>query len=277
MSVNVTEEALQPRQLSIAGTILRWPAFAGYLERFALPVLTAAAGLVAWEFLVRFYDVPPSLLPPPSAVYERLFEAYPIILDHSIPTMVESALGFVLATVLGIVLAIALTYSRLFNSAVYPSVVVFQLIPKIALAPLFVVWLGIGMESRLAFALFISFFPIVIATQAGLRSTPPDMLRLCRALTATNWQIFASVRLPYAVPYIFSGMKIAVTFAIIGVIVGEFITAQKGLGYIIIFASSQADTALILAAILVLCIIGLAFFALVGLAERLAARWYGPA
>lgn len=274
MTMNVADGALRLRSTRAAW---RFGRAAACIERFALPVATAAGGILLWEALVRFYQLPVSLLPAPSVVCARLLETYPIVLEHAVPTTVESALGFLLATVLGIGLAIALTYSRVFNAAIYPSVVFFQLIPKIALAPLFVVWLGIGMESRLAFAVFISFFPIVIATEAGLRSTPADMLRLCRALTATNWQVFASVRLPYAVPYIFSGMKIAVTFAIIGVIVGEFITAQKGLGYIIIFASSQADTALILAAIFVLCVIGLGLFGLVAAAERLAARLYGPA
>ncbi len=247
-----------------------------FAKRLALPVGTALAGLLIWELLVRSLQLPVSLLPAPSAVLARLLETWPMLLAQAVPTALESLLGFLIATALGILLAIGLTYSRLFNSAVYPSVIFFQLIPKIALAPLFVVWLGIGTESRLAFAVFISFFPVVIATETGLRATPPDMLRLCRALTATNWQVFTSIRLPYAVPYIFSGMKIAVTFAIIGVIVGEFITAQRGLGYLIIFASSQADTALILAAIFVLCIVGLAFFAAVAMAEKMAIRWYGP-
>ncbi|HEX2885067.1 ABC transporter permease [Vineibacter terrae] len=254
----------------------RWrPMLLLFPERIILPVLTAAGLLLVWEIVVRHYEIPPALLPAPSQVGQRLWEVLPLLLEHSVPTTLESALGFVLASLLGVGLAILLTYSRLFAAAVYPTVVVFQLIPKIALAPLFVVWLGIEMQSRLAFAVFISFFPIVIATEAGLRNTPPDMLRLCKALTATGWQIFTSVRLPYAVPYIFSGMKIAVTFAIIGVIVGEFISAQKGLGYIIIFASSQADTALILAAIFVLCVVGLALFGAVAAAERLVVRRYG--
>lgn len=244
-------------------------------ERIVLPILAPAVLLLVWEWAVGYANVPPSLLPAPSAVFERLVQTWPLLIGHTVPTTVESVLSFALATVLGVGLAILTVYWRRFAIAMYPTIVFFQLIPKIALAPLFIVWLGIDMQSRLAFAVFISFFPIVIATETGLRSTPPDMLRLCTALTATGWQIFTAVRLPYAVPHIFSGMKIAVTFAIIGVIVGEFISAQKGLGYIIIFASSQADTALILAAIFLLCIVGLALFGAVALAERVARRWYG--
>ena len=147
-------------------------------------------------------------------------------------------------------------------------------IPKIALAPLFIVWLGIGSESRLAFSVFIAFFPIVIATLAGLDNVDRELIRLCRALRASEWQTFVHVRLPHAIPYIFSGMKVATTFAIIGVIVGEFITSQAGLGYLILFASAQAETALILAAILVLCIFGLIFYGLVAFAEVLTRRTF---
>jgi len=244
-------------------------------RQLLLPTGTTVAILLAWEIVVRAYAVPVSLMPAPSVIFARLMESRGAILAHTIPTATETVLSFLLATVLGIVLAIALTYSRTLKSAVYPGVVLFQLIPKVALAPLFVVWFGIGSESRLAFGVFIAFFPIVIATMAGLRDTPPDMLRLCRVLTATNWQMFMSVRMPYAVPHIFSGMKISVTFAIIGVIVAEFITAQRGLGYLIVVASSQADTPLILAAIFALCVVGLLLYGAVGLAEKIAARFYG--
>lgn len=246
-----------------------------FSERILLPVLTPMVLLLVWQWAVGYFNVPPSLLPAPTMVFGRLIQTFPLLLGHAIPTTIESVLAFAIATALGIGLAILIVYWRLFAISMYPTIIFFQLIPKIALAPLFIVWLGIDMPSRLAFAVFISFFPIVIATETGLRSTPPDMLRLCTALTATGWQVFTSVRLPYAVPHIFSGMKIAVTFSIIGVIVGEFISAQKGLGYIIIFASSQADTALILSAIFLLCAIGLALFGLVALAERVAHHRYG--
>ncbi|WPB57457.1 ABC transporter permease [Xylophilus sp. GOD-11R] len=248
---------------------------AGPMELVALPLFTVALLLGVWEILVRQYKVPVSLLPAPSAIGARLVETFPTLLQHTVPTTIETVASFALASVAGVMLAILLTYSRLVNSALYPSVVFFQLIPKVALAPLFIVWMGIGSPARLAFAVFIAFFPVVVATMAGLRDTPPDMLRLCRGLTATPWQVFTSVRLPYAVPHIFSGMKIAVTFSMIGVIVAEFISAQEGLGYLIVFASSQADTALILAAILVLCTMGLVLYALVVWAEKIALRLYG--
>jgi NitT/TauT family transport system permease protein len=180
---------------------------------------------------------------------------------------VESLVSFVISSILGVVLAGILSSSKILREAMYPNVVFFQLIPKIALAPLFVVWFGIGSESRIAFSVFISFFPVVVATLAGLDNVDRELLKLCKALRASEWQVFRDVRVPFAIPYMFSGMKIATTFAIIGVIVGEFVTSQAGLGYLILFASAQAETELIFAAITVLCAFGLVFYGLVAMAE----------
>jgi len=203
-----------------------------------LPIAFAISVLLLWEFLV---DSTKSqvILPSPMDIYQRTVSAWPFLLQHAVPTGIEAAIGFAMATVLGISLAVLLSYSKWAYAALYPNVIFFQLIPKIALAPSSSSWLGIGSSSRLAFSMFIAFFPVVIATLTGLRSTPPDMLRLCKALTARSWQVFLSVRFPYALPHIFSGLKIAVTFAIIGVIVGEFITAQAGLGYLILLPPAR--------------------------------------
>jgi NitT/TauT family transport system permease protein len=245
------------------------------LRRLLLPLATIALVLGLWEYAVRAYRIAPALLPAPSAVAERLWTTLPFLLGQAVPTTLETLAGFALALVLGVALALLVSASRLAREALYPNVVFFQLIPKIALAPLFIVWLGIGSASRLTFAVFIAFFPVVIATLAGLEGVDRDLLRLCRAVGATSWRTYAHVRLPAAVPHIFAGAKIAVTFAMIGVIVGEFITAQAGLGYMILFAASQADMALIFAAISLLCAIGLVLYGLTVLAERLALRWYG--
>lgn len=240
-----------------------------------LPLLLATVVLLVWEFGVRLGGVPQVILPSPSAIAQVLFDKRTILLRHAVPTLLESAGGFALASILGIGLAVLLSYSRWAREALYPNLVFFQLIPKIALAPLFIIWLGIGSESRLAFSVFISFFPIVIATIAGFASVDKNMVRLCRSLTATEWQIFTSVKFPAALPYIFSGMKVAMTMAIIGVIIGEFITAQQGLGYLIVFATARADTVIAMAAIAVLCAGGLLLYGSVAAAEALANRRYG--
>jgi NitT/TauT family transport system permease protein len=244
------------------------------LRGIALPVALAAIVLVGWQLAVTLGHIPPVILPSPVSITKYIIDRYDILLMHAIPTTLESAAAFVLATLLGMALAIIITYSQIAREALYPNLVFFQLIPKIALAPLFIIWLGIGSQSRIAFSVFIAFFPIVIATTAGFANVDKGMLRLCRALTASEWQIFTSVRFPAALPHIFSGMKIAITLAIIGVIIGEFITAQAGLGYLIIFATARADTEISMAAIVVLCICGLLLYGLVALGETIANRFY---
>jgi NitT/TauT family transport system permease protein len=243
-------------------------------RQIALPIIAAGSVVLLWEVVVRLFKVPSVILPPPSEVWETFLRTYPLLLQHAVPTMVETVVGFVLAVVLGVALAVIITYSSTWRAALYPNLVLFQLIPKVALAPLFIVWLGIGMESRLFFALFIAFFPIVISMATGLTEVDRSLLRLCRSLTATEWQVFVNVRFPYSLPFLFSGMKIGITMAMIGVIVGEFITAQAGLGYLIVFATSRAETAVIMAAIGVLCALGLALYGLVLLGELGMKRWY---
>lgn len=239
-----------------------------------LPLGLAFIALALWQAGVMIWRVPAVILPSPISTLGYIVERYDILLAHAVPTTLESALGFALAVLLGIALAIVITYSTLAREALYPNLVFFQLIPKIALAPLFIIWLGIGTQSRVAFSVFIAFFPVVIATTAGFTSVDRSMLRLCRSLTATEWQIFTHVRFPSALPYIFSGMKVAITLAIIGVIIGEFITAQAGLGYLIIFATARADTEVSMAAIVVLCVCGLMLYGLVALGEMVANRFY---
>ena len=240
-----------------------------------LPLGFAVLATIAWEILCRVARISPLLLPPPSAVWTVLAENSEILFQHALPTTIETVVSFGLATVLGVALAVAITFSAWVREALYPNIVMFQLIPKIALAPLFIVWFGVGSRSCIVVAIFIAFFPVVVSTATGLVSAKPEVLLLCRSLTASEWQMFRLARFPYAMPFVFAGMKVGVTMAMIGVIVGEFITAQAGLGYIIMFASSAGETATVLAAIVLLCGIGLALFGLVALGELALQRWYG--
>ena len=240
-----------------------------------LPLGFAVLATGAWEILCRTARISPLLLPPPSAVWTVLSENYGLLLQQALPTTIETVVSFGLATLLGVALAVAITFSAWVREALYPNIVMFQLIPKVALAPLFIVWLGVGSKSCIVVAIFIAFFPIVVSTATGLVSANPEVLLLCRSLTASEWQMFRLARFPYAMPFVFPGMKVGVTMAMIGVIVGEFITAQAGLGYIIMFASSAGETATVLAAIVLLCGIGLALFGIVALGELAMQRWYG--
>jgi NitT/TauT family transport system permease protein len=233
----------------------------GRLRPVLLPIATAAAVMLAWQLLALALRIPAVILPTPSDIAGQLWRELPLLLHHAVPTTLDSLMSFALATGLGLGLAVAMTYSPLLRDTLYPNLILFQLVPKVALAPLFVVWLGISSESRVAFATFVSF---EVAT-----------LRLCRSLTATEWQSFVLVRFPFALPAIFSGMKIAMTMAVIGVIIGEFISAKAGLGFYILYLSSRMETASVFAALFVLCTIGAALFGAVALGEEFVRRSYG--
>jgi NitT/TauT family transport system permease protein len=269
--ISLVEGASLPAPATLAPRV-RLPR---HLASIVLPVGFACAVLVLWEVFVRWAKVPEAILPAPSLVWAQVSDHYALILKHAVPTTLETLLAFGISIPLGVLLAAVMTWSPAINKAIYPNVILFQLIPKIALAPLFIVWLGIGLPSRVTFSIFISFFPILVATAAGLQSVPRDMLRLCRSVGASDWQVLLSVRFPTALPYLFSGMKVAVTLAIIGIVVGEFIASQRGLGYLILFASSRQQTDLSMACILVLCVVGLALYGLVVLSERAFNRWFG--
>jgi NitT/TauT family transport system permease protein len=245
------------------------------LRPVILPLVTAAAALAVWQAIAAALHIPAVILPMPSEIGGELVGQLPVLLHHAMPTTLDSLIAFALATMLGVGVAITITYSPLLRDTLYPNLVLFQLVPKVALAPLFVVWLGIGSESRVVFAAFVSFFPIVISACVGFANTEASTLRLCRSLTASEWQSFVMVRFPFALPAIFSGMKIAMTMAVIGVIIGEFISAKAGLGFYVLYASSRMETAVIFAALFVLCIVGLALFGAVALAEELVRRSYG--
>jgi NitT/TauT family transport system permease protein len=259
-----------------AGTVRsrRYPV--RHLIRMAiLPIAAAAVFLIAWQAFVSLFGVRPTLLPAPSSIFQAIWTNRDLLIENAIPTTLESIGAFVLSVVLGGLLGVLLTYSSLAREALYPNVILFQLIPKVAVAPIFILWLGIGWESRVAIGLFIAFFPIVISTVAGLRFADPAILRLCASLAATRRQTFFKVQLPYALPILFNGMKISMTLAIIGIIVGEFITSQRGLGYILLFAGSRLETTIVMATLLVLCTVGLALYGLVALAEQVIMKRYG--
>jgi NitT/TauT family transport system permease protein len=262
--------------------VLRLPAIPlrPWLRRIAwrpvlLPLLFAAVVLLAWQVLTVEFAVSSMLLVPPTAVWAMLVHAWPILIVQAWPTLADTVVGFLIAAALGTLIGGTLVVSRRVEQAFWPHILIFQLIPKVAVAPLFIIWLGVGPTSRLAFAVFLSFFPVAVSAAAGFRAADPTALRLCRSLTASTWQTFMRVRVPYAIPHIFAGLKVGMTVAIIGVIIGEFVTGQEGLGYIIMFASSAGETALVFAAIALLCGIGLVLFGAVVLAELLVHRWYG--
>src|ERR1700729_3503441 len=244
-------------------------------QRILLPLLNCGCIVLLWQFAVTHRWISPLSLAAPFEVAKVAVSSFRILLPHILATTYATLLTFVLSSVGGMLLGALLMHWRNFRLAVYPSIVMFQLLPKIALAPLFVVWVGVNIVSRLSFAGFISFFPIVLATLAGLRATDPLVLKLCNSLRASPAQMFWQVRLPYAVPLIMSGLKVGMTLAITGVIVSEFVTVQSGLGYIIVFASSNLQIDLMFAALGWVSLIGLLFYGAVLLLEHLILKWLG--
>jgi NitT/TauT family transport system permease protein len=244
-------------------------------QRVLGPIATLALLLCAWEFLVRIEDVPPALLPPPSLILFKLVHLYPLLIANVGQTSLEMLVAFGLSCVIGIMLGMALAYSKFLSDCLYPNLIFLQIVPKIAVAPLFVAWLGIHSQSRIGFAIFLSFFPVFIATYSGLRQVDQDAVRLCRSFRAPEWRVLFRLRLPYALPYLFGGMKITATLAVIGIVVGEFIASQGGLGYLILFASAQQQTDVSMAAIFCLGVVGLALYGAVAIAEYLVNRRLG--
>lgn len=241
-----------------------------------LPVLTAAVMVAFWQAATRIWTIQPVILPAPTDVLHQLVVAWPDLLQESLYTGAEAFAACVLSGLLGGAAAAVLASSRLMRDILYPNLVAFQLIPKIALAPLFVIWLGIDAPSRLAFSVFMSFFPVAIGTLTGLLGTNPNVIRLCHSLTATRSQIFRKVQVPYALPFFFSGLKVAATLSVIGIIIGEFISSKRGIGSYILLAGSRSETARIFAALAVLCAIGLVQYGLIAFLEsRVRKAWRG--
>jgi NitT/TauT family transport system permease protein len=237
------------------------------------PVAVAVAFLALWEAGVTVLRVKPVVLPSPTLIGRVLWTRGPLILEHLWPTFAEIVLGFLLSVVGGVLVAVLITYSTVARKGFYPLIVVAQIVPKVAVAPLLVVWFGLGGPSRLLLAFLIAFFPMVINTATGLTGVDDDLVRLARAYMGGRWQIFAKIRLPHALPLVFGGMKISITLAVIGVVVAEFVAAQRGIGYLIVMANGLLDTPLMMAAITALSLMGLALYGAIALLERAVIYW----
>jgi NitT/TauT family transport system permease protein len=243
------------------------------LQRAVLPFIGAAIILILWQVYTATFGISRIVLPSPSEIALASINRYDLLLRETWPTFLESVCGFGLAVVIGIPLAVCVANSRMLNLTLYPLLVATQSVPKVAIAPIVLVWFGLGLQSKLAIAFLVAFFPIVVNTATGLQSTPAGLLELARSLRATRLQVFAKVQFPAALPFIFSGAKVAVTLAVIGAVIGEFVGSVSGLGNLLLTANSQLDSALAWAALIWLSILGIVLFVAVALAERLLMPW----
>ncbi|MBV8747673.1 MAG: ABC transporter permease [Xanthobacteraceae bacterium] len=239
-----------------------------------LPALALAAVVVViWEAAVRLFNIPQFVIPAPSAIAVALFEQRVALATASKATAIEVLFGFVLAAVVGIVVAVAIARFERFGQALYPLVVLFQTVPKVALAPIFILWFGYDLAPKIVLIVVIAFFPVAIDMLAGLQSVEPSFVALMRSVGASRGEILRRVRIPHSLPHLMAGLKVAITFSVIGAIVGEFAGASAGLGYVIQFASTQLETPLVFAALIVVSVLGLVFYYLVEFAERLLVPW----
>lgn len=247
------------------------------MERYRhrlLPFVGILGFLVIWEVLVIIFDVPEYLLPKPSQVVLTLIDQFDLLLRNGWITAYEMILGYLLAVAVGVPLAIAITSSANFDRFITPILLFFQTVPKIAIAPLFLIWFGVGTAPKVMVAFLMSFFPIIIDTAIGLRSISPEMIDLARSMGASKTQIFTQFRLPTSLPYLFSGLKVAATLAVVGAVVGEFVGADRGLGYILLVANSNLQTALNFATIIALTALGLVLFYVIEILEGLLIPWH---
>jgi len=236
--------------------------------------IIVVSSVVLWEAAVRTLDVKPFLLPAPSRLVTVMIVDSAYLLRHTGYTLYETLLGFAVAVIFGVLLAVAIVSSRFLEETIYVLLVTLNSIPKVALAPLFVVWMGTGMPPKVAIAAMISVFVIVIDMVLGLKSVDPDMIDLARSMKATKLQILLRLRFPTALPNLFAGMKVGITFALIGAIVGEFVASDQGLGYVIMVAQGQFDVPTMFAAVTILAIVGTLLFFVVDVLEHVALPWH---
>jgi NitT/TauT family transport system permease protein len=251
--------------------------FGAVLKKHYTKLLTILGFLIVWQLVVMLFGIKEFILPSPIATFScllipKLASQYDW-LAHIETTLVEMIIGFAVTGFIGIGVAVVITWSRFLRGVIMPIITLFNSLPKIALAPLFLLWFGYGIVPNVMIAFLIGFFPIVINTAAGLNAVEDDLLDLVRYLHANKWQVFIKIRLPNSLPYIFSGFKISATLCVVGAIVGEFIASTQGLGFLLKSSQGLMDTPPMFASLILISIMGLSFFGLISLAERWIMPW----
>lgn len=238
-----------------------------------LPAATLAALVGLWWLLKLAFSWPTFVVPSPADVAESLWEGRDYLPRQFWVTLAETLEGFGLAIAIGVPLAVAIAYSRFLERTIYPVLLAVNAVPKIAIAPILVIWMGFGQGPKVVMVVLLAVFPIVLSAATGLKATPAELEELARSLTASAWQTFAKVRFPAALPHVFVGLKVAISLAVIGAVIGEFVGASEGLGYVIVNSGANADTSLAFASMALLAVMSIAlFYGLVAL-ERLLVPW----
>ncbi|MDP6345508.1 MAG: ABC transporter permease [Alphaproteobacteria bacterium] len=236
---------------------------------YGLIILAHLAVILSWHLFVVWGEVPSYVMPTPAATVVTLASPDYHWLDNTLVTAGEIFGGYALGVLFGVSLALIFSWVRILNAVFFPLFVSLNMIPKVALGPLFIVWFSYGLGSNIIIAFSICFFPILLTTARGLTEIEPDLIDLVRSLRASRWQIFTKIQLPGALPYVFSGMKVGAILAVAGAVVGEFIASDKGLGYLMIQVQSTLDTAAMFMAVILLSLVGISLYLLVTGLERI--------
>ena len=246
----------------------------GIMLHGAMPtIILTAAVLILWELITHIFGIEPFVLPAPSAILSELINKQTLLASSALVTAEEIVYGFLLSTAVGVFMALLIVRFDWLGRAVYPLMVLFQNVPKIALAPLFILWFGYDLAPKLLLIVVMAFFPIALNMLVGLQSVDPNLVTLLKSVGATRNEVLWRIRIPNSLPYLMSGLKIGVTLASIGAIVGEFAGASAGLGYLILFASTQMETALVFAAVVEVSILGMICYYAVELIEWKFITW----
>jgi NitT/TauT family transport system permease protein len=237
------------------------------------PLIALVGSFLIWEGVVKIFHTKPFILPAPITVVTHTWDVRSELLQQSVPTLEEIWLGFAIAVAAGLLLAIPIAYSPLVEGSVLPILVAVQVTPIVAVAPLFLIWLGFGMTPKIAVAALVAFFPVVINTTRGLRAGEPEMVQWMRSLGARPWEIFFKLSIRWAMPYIMAALKVAITLAAVGALIGEFIGTDRGLGYMILRATTNLDTPVLYGVLLFVCFLGIVAYGVIAGLERVALSW----
>ncbi len=240
-----------------------------FLQGVLSPVLLILLLLVFWELSTQWFSIPKFILPSPIEITQNLGERFGIYLPHILDTLIPILVGFFIGSLIGVALAVLLDVSQVLRNTLYPIILALQTTPKIAIAPLLIVWFGIGLTPKVIIVALLALFPVLINVVAGLESADRGLVTLGRSVNASQGQIYRTVKIPSSIPYLFAGLKLAMTNSVIGAIVGEWMASDRGLGYLLVYYNATLDTTALFAVLIILVVLAGLLFATIGIAERL--------
>jgi NitT/TauT family transport system permease protein len=272
--VSVTEDPLAAQEAVLESRPRRDVRSTADKAAAVLLPLAALVSLIAlWHVATIIFGWEVFVVPTPGDVLQALRDERDILPEHTLTTLLETLEGYGLAIVVGVPLAVFIAYSKTFERMVYPLLLAINAIPKIAIAPILVIWMGFGLGPKIVMVFLVCFFPIVLSTATGLQSTPPEFTELIRSLSASPLQMFLKVRFPAALPHVFVGLKVAISLAVIGAVIAEFVGSSEGLGYVIIASGNNANTSLAFAAMVLLSVMSIVLFYALVIIERILVPW----